>query len=86
MASKETLSMRLEIKKKALEAANAAYLALLSGQVQSYTIGSRSLSRFDLPDLEDTIAKLEKEIDDIEAALLNGGKKRKAVGAVPRDW
>lgn len=86
MASKETLSMRLEIKKKALEAANAAYLALLSGQVQSYTIGSRSLSRFDLPDLEDTIAKLEKEIDDIEAALLNGGKKRKAVGVVPRDW
>ena len=86
MASKETLRLRLETKKKALEAANAAYLALLSGQVQSYTIGSRSLSRFDLPDLEETIAKLEKEIDELEAALANGGKRRKAVAAVPRDW
>lgn len=86
MASKETIQLRLETKKKALEAANAAYLALLTGQVQSYTIGSRSLSKFDLPALEETIAKLEKEIDELEAALLNGGKRRKAVGAIPRDW
>ena len=86
MASKETLRLRLETKKKAMEAANAAYLALLTGQVQSYTIGSRSLSKFDLPDLEETIAKLEKEIDGLEAALLNGGRRRKAVGVVPRDF
>lgn len=86
MANKETIRLRLETKKKALEAANAAYLALLTGQVQSYTIGSRSLSKFDLPALKDTIAELEKEIDELEAALLNGGKRRKAVGAIPRDW
>lgn len=85
MASKETIRLRLETKKKALEAANAAYIALLSGQVQSYAIGSRNLTRLNLPDLEETIAKLEKEIDALEE-VLRGGKRRKAVGVVPRDW
>lgn len=85
MANKETIRLRLETKKKALEAANAAYIALLSGQVKSYAIGSRNLSRLDLPELENTISKLEKEIDGLEA-VLQGGKRRKAVGVVPRDW
>lgn len=85
MASKETIRLRLETKKKALEAANAAYIALLSGQVQSYAIGSRNLTRLNLPELEDTIAKLEKEIDAMEE-VLRGGRRRKAVGVVPRDW
>lgn len=86
MASMTTIRIRLETKQKALEAANAAYLALLTGQVQSYTIGSRNLTRLNLGELAETIASLEKEIDEIEAALLNGGKSRKAVGVVPRDW
>lgn len=85
MANKETIRLRLETKKKALEAANAAYIALLSGQVKSYAIGSRNLSRLDLPELENTISKLEKEIDGLEA-VLRCGKRRKAVGVVPRDW
>ena len=86
MASKETIRLRLETKKKALEAANAAYLALLTGQVQSYTIGSRNLTRLDLGELEETIAYLEKEVDGLEAAIENGGRRRKAVGVVPRDF
>lgn len=85
MASKETIRLRLETKKKALEAANEAYIALLSGQVQSYAIGSRNLTRLNLPDLEETIDKLEKEIDALEE-VLRGGKRRKAVGVIPRDW
>lgn len=85
MASKETIRLRLETKKKALEAANAAYIALLSGQVKSYAIGSRNLTRLNLPELEETISKLEKEIDALEE-VLRGGKRRKAVGVVPRDW
>lgn len=44
-----------------------------------------SPTRLDLPQLEDTISKLEKEIDGLEAVLC-GGKRRKAVGAIPRDW
>lgn len=86
MASKETLTMRLKHRKNALEAAYAAYEALLDGGVKSYAIGSRNLTRFDLPELEETIAKLEKEIDGLEAELQNGGKRRKAVGVVMRDW
>ena len=85
MASKETVRLRLEAKKKALEAANAAYIALLSGQVQSYAIGSRNLTRLNLSELEGTIAKLEKEIDALEE-VLRGGKRRKAIGVIPRDW
>lgn len=85
MASKETIRLRLDTKKKALEAANNAYIALLSGQVQSYTIGSRNLTRLNLPDLEETIANLEKEIDTLEE-MLRGGRRRKAVAAIPRDW
>lgn len=85
MASLTTLKSRLEVKKKALDAANEAYLALLSGQVKSYTIGSRNLTKFDLPQLEDTISKLEKEVDTLEG-MVSGGKRRKAVGVVPRDF
>lgn len=85
MASINTLKLRLETKKKALEEANAAYLALLSGGVRSYGIGSRNLTKLDLPQLEDTISKLEKEIDYLEIEIA-GGKRRKAVGTIPRDW
>lgn len=85
MASKAVIESRLEFRRKALEQAQAAYLALLSGQVKSYAVGSRNLTRLDLPQLEDTISKLEKKIDELEAVLC-GGKRRKAVGAIPRDW
>ena len=85
MASKETIQKRLDMRKQALEAAEAAYLALLSGQVQSYTIGTRNLTRLDLSELKETISTLEKEIDELEA-VLRGGSRRKAVGIIPRDW
>lgn len=86
MASITVIKSRLETKKAQLEAANNAYTALLTGQVKAYTIGSRNLTKFDLPQLEDSIAKLEKEVDSLEAQLVNGGKRRKAVAVVPRDF
>ena len=85
MASRETIQKRLNMRKKALEATEAAYIALLSGQVQSYAIGSRNLTRLNLSELKETISTLEKEIDELEA-VLRGGSRRKAVGIVPRDW
>ena len=85
MASKEELRKRLEFRQASLNAARSAYLALLNGQVKSYAIGSRNLTKFDLPQLEETIGKLEKEVDKLEG-MLKGGKPRKAVGIIPRDW
>jgi len=85
MASKTVIRERLEIKTGQLKAAYDAYTALLSGQVKSYAIGSRNLTRFDLPQLEDSIKKLETEIDQLEEQLRSGAK-RKAVGVVPRDF
>jgi hypothetical protein len=85
MASRETIQSRIETRRKALEAAEAAYIALLSGQVQSYAIGSRNLTRLDLGTLKQTISTLEKEIDELEA-VLQGRSRRKAVGVIPRDW
>lgn len=85
MASKETIQKRLESRKKALEEADAAYIALLSGQVQSYAIGTRNLTRLNLSELKKHISTLEKEIDELEA-VLRGGSRRKAVGIIPRDW
>ena len=85
MASKKEIQERLEFRRTSLKAAREAYVALLSGQVQSYAIGSRNLTRLDLEKLKAEINALEKEVDEL-TALLSGGKRRRAVGVVPRDW
>lgn len=54
--------------------------------VQSYTIGSRTISRYQYSNnIKNQIEELENERDELEN-LLNGIKPRKAVAAVPRDW
>lgn len=85
MASRSDLSDRLEFHKAARDAAQEAYLALLKGQVQSYSIGSRNLTKFDLPKLRDEITYHQKEVDGLMAELI-GQRRRRAVGVVPRDW
>lgn len=85
MVSKTELKARLEFRQEALTEARAAYVALLNGQVQSYSIGSRSLTRFDLPKLWEMILEMEKEVDGLEAQV-SGGKRRRAVSVLPRDW
>lgn len=84
MASKSVIKMRLEHRKAMLEECYKAEMKLMQGEVKQYTIGSRSLTRFDLSELWDMIQQLEKEIDELEAVLA-GGKRRKVVGVVPRD-
>lgn len=61
--------------------------ALLSEDgIQSYTIGSRSVSRFQYSsNIKNQIEQLEKERDELEN-LLVGIRPRKAVAVVPRDW
>lgn len=79
------LKARLEFRRAALTELRKAYLALVNGQVQSYTIGSRNLTKFDLTKLKDEIDAMEKEVDEL-AALAAGRTRRKAVGVVPRDF
>lgn len=79
------LRARLEFKREALTKAREAYIALLDGNAQSYTIGSRSLTRLDLDKLKAHITALEHEIDELEAEIA-GGRARKSVGVIPMDW
>lgn len=55
--------------------------------VQSYTIGSRSLTRYqtELSAVQDMIEKLRKRVRELEDELA-GYSARRAVGVVPRDW
>lgn len=85
MATTKELQQRLDFRRTALKSAQDAYTALLSGQVQSYAIGSRNLTRLDLGKLKEEINTLEKEIDELTAKL-SGQSRRKAFGVVPRDW
>ena len=85
MATQTEIKIRLEFHQMAVEKLRAAYIALVEGGVQSYTIGSRSLTRYDIKTIADEITAHEKEIDGLEE-VLRGGKRRKAYGVVPRDW
>lgn len=78
------LNARLEFRRAALTELRTAYLALVNGQVASYTIGSRNLTRLDLTKLKDEIMDMENELDALEAVAA-GGRRRKAVGVIPRD-
>ena len=55
--------------------------------VQLYTIGSRSLQRYQttLASVQAEIDKLRKRIDELENQLA-GFTSRRALGVVPRDW
>lgn len=81
---KNEIQARLTFRKAALQELRTAYIALVNGQVASYAIGSRNLTRFDLTKLKDEITSMEKECDALEA-MAAGGSRRKAVGVIPRD-
>lgn len=85
MADITELNIRLKFWQDALVKMRAAYLALVDGGVQSYTIDDRSLTRFDLPSLLKEIQDAEKKVDEL-TALVNGRKSRKTFGIVPRNW
>lgn len=83
---RQRITEKLEFDYVILGLLREAYKALITGQVQSYTIGSRSLTRLNLPDLKNEIREIETEVDGLEEQLRSGGKARKAVGVVPRDF
>lgn len=85
MANIEEKKADLEFHKTALKSLRAAYLALVDGGVQSYSIGSRSLSKLDIGKIKEEIEYHKKEISALEAEL-SGRARRRAMGFVVRDW
>lgn len=79
------IQQRLAFHQSALEKLQAAYVKLVEGGVQSYTIDDRSLTRFDLPKLMEEIREEERIVDEL-TELLNGGKRRRAFAVLARDW
>jgi len=70
---------------KARERLNAYYeaeLAVLSGQ--SYTIGSRSITRANLSEIRNAIKELEQQVRELET-IASGGGHRRAYRITPRD-
>ncbi len=59
---------------------------LTNDGVQSYTIGSRNVTRYQYTsNIKNQIKELEEERDKLEN-MLAGRRPRKAVAVVPRDW
>lgn len=84
--TREQAKRRLDRVNKRLEAYYEKENAMLSDGVQSYSIGSRSVSRYQISaDIKAQIEDLENERDELEN-ILAGRKPRKAFGVVPRDW
>lgn len=74
---------RLKIYKERLELYYKAERAILEG-AQSYSIGSRHLTRADLAEIRKMISTIEDGVDEMEAEL-SGGSRRKCVRVIPRD-
>ena len=86
--SKEAIRRELEETRTRLDQYLAREKEMISADgVQSYTIGSRNLQRYQtsLQDIQDMIDKLRKRIRELEAELA-GQSARRAVGVVPRDF
>lgn len=85
MADKTVIQKRLTFYEDAYEKLQEAYLALMEGGVKSYTIGNRSITKFDAPNLLKEMEEIEQRIDELTAQL-DGKRPRKAFGVIPRDW
>lgn len=85
---RKAIEEKIERKKKRLELYYAKEEEMLSPKsVQSYGIGSRNASRYqlDLKNLREQIKELEAEIEELQGMITNN-KPRRAVAIVPRDW
>ena len=83
MMNKTTIQTRLNLYKERLELYIKAEASILEG-AQSYSIGSRHLTRADLAEIRKMISTLEDGIDELESQL-SGGSRRKCIRVIPRD-
>lgn len=85
LASREVLIERRKYYSQLSEKLQDAILKLLDGGVKSYTIDNRQLTRYDVPQLEDELERIEKKMDELDA-IIEGRRPRAAFGVVIRDW
>ena len=85
MSKSEKYRADLEEAKSRLELYIQQEKKMLTDGVQSYGIGSRSLTRYntELAQIREAIKELKKEVEELEG-LLTGNKSRKCVGIIPR--
>lgn len=85
MANIEKYQAELEIKQRRLDLYYKQEEKMLTDGVQSYGLGSRSLTRYnaDLADIRSAIEKLEEEIRELKG-LVSGTKSRKVRSVIPR--
>lgn len=81
--NKTVIEERLKLYKERLTLYLKAEQAILGG-AQRYQIGSRNLERADLSEIRKMISTLEDGIDELEAQL-KGGSRRKCIRVIPRD-
>lgn len=82
----ERIRARIKRREKELAELEEFLDMMLSSDVNSYTVGSRNLSRYKNPtEVLDAMKRLEDEIDLLESELVNGARN-KAFAIVPRDW
>jgi len=60
---------------------------MLTGSAQSYSLGSRSKTNYNmsLSEIRTAIQKLEEEINELEG-LISGKSSRKVMSIIPRFW
>lgn len=88
MRRREVIEKELSETRERLELYLNQEANLLSRKgVQSYSIGSRNIQRYnmDLRAIQDMITNLSRRVAELESEL-SGGSPRCAVGVVPRDW
>ena len=85
MMTRQQAQVMYEYYDKLISKLTEAQIALVSGNVKSYKIDDREITRFDLDklsaEIEGAVVKRAEYM-----ALMNGKKSRRAVGVVMRDY
>ena len=80
---RERLQARYDRTKKALDVYYEAELAIIGG-AQTYSVGSRSLTRANLAEIRAAIVEYENLLEKL-ASMLNGNGRNRMIKAVPID-
>lgn len=87
MRNREQIKTEIERTQNRLELYYKQEEKMLSDAAQSYSIGSRSIQRYNtsLSAVQSKIKELEKKLSELKSELAGKGARR-AVSVVPRDW